>query len=66
MSDNQNHKIPSYDTLYHLYIKKDYTRALIAKNYKVSKSTVNRWLNTYGIKKTKRSFMDRLFDWLFG
>lgn len=66
MPDKQRHKRPSYDTLYHLYIKKDYTRSLIAKNYKVSKSTVGRWLNFYNIKKIKRSFMDRLLDWIFG
>lgn len=45
---------PDYGTLSFLYLKKDYTMTSLATNFEVSKSTVYRWLKSYGIRKERR------------
>lgn len=48
-------KKPDYGTLSFLYIKKDYTINALASNFGVSKTTIYRWLKSYGIKKEIRT-----------
>lgn len=48
-------KKPDYGTLSFLYIKKDYTINALASNFGVSRTTIYRWLKSYGIKKEIRT-----------
>ena len=59
------HRRPSCDTLYYLYVKKDYLRSDLAKIFRVSDSTVDRWLQYYGIYKYREtSLWIKIYIWV--
>ena len=60
----QKSKKPDFGTLYFLYVKKNMSQKQIADEFKVSKTTVYKWIKEYDISRKAKPFYVVVLEWI--